>query len=94
MVSSGTVFADMREAILAGNDEDNGWAEWGVDAEPEDIRDTSLWYLTNPSLGSILTERKIKADFDTAASKYERMRPGYVDDLYKQIFDYCTIDYR
>ena len=32
--------------------------------------------------------------FDTAASKYERMRPGYVDDLYKQIFDYCTIDNR
>lgn len=30
--------------------------------------------------------------FDTAASKYERMRPGYTEDLYKQIFDYCSID--
>ena len=32
--------------------------------------------------------------FDTAASKYERMRPGYTEDLYKQIFDYCPIDKR
>ena len=30
--------------------------------------------------------------FDTAASKYEKMRPGYTEDLYKQIFDYCPID--
>ena len=32
--------------------------------------------------------------FDTAASKYARMRPGYAEDLYKQIFDYCPIDER
>ena len=32
--------------------------------------------------------------FDTVASKYERMRPGYAEDLYKQIFDYCPIDER
>ncbi len=32
--------------------------------------------------------------FDTAAFKYERMRPGYAEDLYKQIFDYCPIDER
>ena len=24
--------------------------------------------------------------FDTEASKYEKMRPGYVDELYKEIF--------
>lgn len=62
MVSGGTVFVDMREAILSGVDTENGWAEWGVDKEPEDIRDKSLWYLTNPSLGSILTERKIATE--------------------------------
>lgn len=77
MVSSGTVFADMREAILAGNDEDNGWAEWGVDAEPEDIRDTSLWYLTNPSLGSILTERKIKAEIGQDKMDFVIQRLGF-----------------
>ncbi len=30
--------------------------------------------------------------FDTAATKYEKMRPGYVNDLYQTIFDYCKID--
>ncbi len=30
--------------------------------------------------------------FDTAASKYERMRPGYSEGLYEKIFDYCPVD--
>ena len=30
--------------------------------------------------------------FDTVASKYEKLRPGYVDEVYKSIFSYITID--
>lgn len=30
--------------------------------------------------------------FDTAASTYEKMRPGYVDELYRSIFDYFPIN--
>lgn len=30
--------------------------------------------------------------FDTEASRYEKMRPGYVDELYQRIFDYVQID--
>ena len=30
--------------------------------------------------------------FDTVASKYEKLRPGYVDDLYKEIFDYIDLN--
>ena len=30
--------------------------------------------------------------FDTVASTYEKFRPGYVDELYKMIFDYITLD--
>lgn len=30
--------------------------------------------------------------FDTVVSTYEKMRPGYVDELYKMIFDYVTLD--
>jgi SAM-dependent methyltransferase len=30
--------------------------------------------------------------FDTAASLYNKMRPGYVDELYKAVFDYISID--
>jgi hypothetical protein len=29
--------------------------------------------------------------FDTVASKYEKMRPGYVPALYQTIFDYINI---
>ena len=30
--------------------------------------------------------------FDTVASTYEKFRPGYVDELYKMIFDYITLN--
>ena len=30
--------------------------------------------------------------FDTAVSLYEKMRPGYVDDIYRAIFEYVHID--
>ena len=30
--------------------------------------------------------------FDTVASYYEKLRPGYVDELYQTIFDYISID--
>ncbi|MDD2213469.1 MAG: hypothetical protein PHR21_02865 [Oscillospiraceae bacterium] len=57
-LSSGTVFMKLRAAALGGETKNTGWAEWSVD-EQSDIRDTELWYLCNPSLGTILTERAI-----------------------------------
>lgn len=30
--------------------------------------------------------------FDTVADKYEKLRPGYVDELYQMIFDYIDIN--
>ena len=30
--------------------------------------------------------------FDTVVSEYEKMRPGYVDELYKKLFEYIHID--
>lgn len=30
--------------------------------------------------------------FDTVASTYERLRPGYVDALYQDVFAYCPLD--
>ena len=58
-VSAGTVFMKLREDTLAGNRKNTGWAEWSVE-KLSDIHDVSLWYETNPSLGTILTERKIE----------------------------------
>ena len=36
--------------------------------------------------------KELGGTFDTAASLYNRMRPGYVDELYKEIFEYINID--
>ncbi len=30
--------------------------------------------------------------FDTVAARYERLRPGYTDDLYRMLFNYINID--
>ncbi|MCI8517376.1 MAG: class I SAM-dependent methyltransferase [Hungatella sp.] len=30
--------------------------------------------------------------FDTVAATYEKLRPGYTDDLYKMLFDYIAVD--
>ncbi len=58
-VSSGTVFLKYRKATLAGKNEDSFWAEWSV-PNLTDAHDPELWYQTNPSLGTILTERTIR----------------------------------
>ncbi len=77
MVSGGTVFSSMRDSILSGEDEENGWAEWSVDEMPEDIRQKDLWYMTNPSLGTILTERKISAEISNDTLDFVIQRLGY-----------------
>lgn len=57
-VSSGTVFLKLRNNALQGGARNTGWAEWSVDSMT-DPNDREAWYETNPSLGTILTERKI-----------------------------------
>jgi len=56
--SSGTVFTKLRQTTLAGEGENTGWAEWSVDSLV-DIRNKEFWYKTNPSLGTIFTERSV-----------------------------------
>ena len=62
-VSAGGVFRDYREATLSGETVNGGWAEWSVD-HMTDVRDKEAWYLTNPSLGTILTERIIQDEIN------------------------------
>lgn len=61
VVSSGTVFISYRKNTMTGKNEDSGWAEWSV-PKISDTSDIDLWYETNPSLGTILTERKIRSE--------------------------------
>lgn len=58
VVSAGTVFMKLRTAVLHGETTNTGWAEWSVD-EMTDPHNREAWYETNPSLGTILTERAI-----------------------------------
>ena len=62
-VSSGDVFRDYRDATLRGDTPNGGWAEWSVDHKT-DVRDKNAWYLTSPSLGTILTERIIQDEIN------------------------------
>lgn len=57
-VSSGTVFLKMRNAALRGDTQNTGWAEWSVEQQT-DPHDVEAWYQTNPSLGTIFTERSV-----------------------------------
>ena len=57
-VSCGTVFVNLRKSALSGAAENTGWAEWSVDKQ-QDPHDKKYWYECNPSMGTILTERKI-----------------------------------
>lgn len=74
-VSSGTVFTKLRQNALEGKTKNTGWAEWAVD-NMSDCNDVELWYQTNPSLGTILTERKIEDEIGTDTIDFNIQRLG------------------
>lgn len=74
-LSSGTVFTDLRKSALEGGAENTGWAEWSVENE-SDIYDRELWYLTNPSLGHIFTERSVSDEIGQDVIDFNIQRLG------------------
>lgn len=74
-VSAGTVFLKYRKTVLAGDGVDSGWAEWSVNAlsDPNDIK---LWYQCNPSLGTIFTERAVRAEIGSDEIDFNIQRLG------------------
>ena len=62
-VSSGDVFREYRDSCLSGDIPNGGWAEWSVDHKT-DVRDKDAWYMTSPSLGTILTERTVQDEIN------------------------------
>ncbi|MDY4488769.1 MAG: terminase [Candidatus Limivicinus sp.] len=74
-VSSGTVFPKLRSSILTGQKENAGWAEWSVDKDT-DPRDKDAWYETNPSLGTVLTERSITDEIGSDRTDFNIQRLG------------------
>lgn len=74
-VSSGTVFAKLRQNTLAGATVNTGWAEWSV-SKQSNPRDKELWYETNPSLGTIFTERSVLDEVGTDDIDFNIQRLG------------------
>lgn len=74
--SSGTVFVKLRNTALEGSSINTGWAEWSVPDMADDIHDRALWYETNPSLGTILTERKILDEIGSDTVDFNIQRLG------------------
>lgn len=75
VVSAGTVFEKFRETVLTGNGYDAGWAEWSVE-EQTDPQNIEAWYETNPSMGTILTERKVRAEITNDDIDFNIQRLG------------------
>lgn len=74
-ISAGTVFPNYRANVLQGAGFESGWAEWSVD-NMSDPHDTDLWYETNPSLGTILKERTIRAEIGDDTTDFNIQRLG------------------
>lgn len=74
--SAGTVFMHMRDDVLGTGVEDTGWAEWSVE-EIHKQTDVDAWYECNPSLGSILTERAVRAEIGPNELDFNIQRLGY-----------------
>lgn len=75
VVSTGTVFTKLRNNTLQGSTIHTGWAEWSV-PHMTDIRDREAWYQCNPSLGTILTERKIQDEIGEDETDFNIQRLG------------------
>lgn len=76
-VAAGTVFPAYRTNVLEGGGDvpDSLWAEWGVD-EMTDCHDVDAWYLTNPSLGTILSERAVRNEIGSDKEDFNIQRLG------------------
>lgn len=74
-ISAGTVFLKYRKAVLNYETEDNGWAEWSVE-DMTDPHNVDAWYETNPSLGTIFTERAVKDEISSNDLDFNIQRLG------------------
>ncbi len=74
-VSAGTVFLNMRNDTLSGKRHNTMWAEWSVEHQ-SDPNDKELWYETNPSLGTIISERSVQDEVGSDVVDFNIQRLG------------------
>lgn len=101
----GTVFRRRRKICTEDPGVHDAWHEWSVSAKSLDdiaIDDTSIWYMTNPSLGIHLTEEFFKEERKSMAlDGFARERLGWwtpelehTEDLAipQELWDSCRSD--
>lgn len=74
--SGGDVFKRTRDSVMQGTSIDLGWAEWSIPQLTKDIDNVDLWYQCNPSLGSLLSERNIRAELTNGEIDFNIQRLG------------------
>ena len=76
-VSGGDVFPRLRTDVREGKAADEvGWAEWAIEDQTEDVANVGFWYEYNPSLGTILSERNIRAELSNSVVDFNIQRLG------------------
>ena len=75
--SAGTVFLRSRRNLLQGKS-DICWQEWSVETIT-DNHDEDAWYITNPSLGYLITEKAVRAEANAMSQdSFNKMRLGWI----------------
>lgn len=89
----GEVFRRIRKAITEDPGKHDAWHEWSVVAdsiEEINIEDKSLWYMTNPALGTRLTEKYTEEELKTETrAGFARERLGWWQPSISKIGDYA-----
>ena len=76
-VSGGEVFQNLHNDVHQSKaPAEVGWAEWSIDKQTSDVMNVDLWYEYNPSLGTILKERNVRAETPTGEVDFNIQRLG------------------
>lgn len=89
----GDVFRRRRQACIDDPGKRDSWHEWSVAADSiKDIKvdDTTLWYMTNPALGSRLTEEFTLEEMRSmSADGFARERLGWWTPIIERAEEYA-----
>ena len=89
----GEVFRRRRSISMTEPGKHDCWHEWSVDAESINdihVEDTSLWYMTNPALGTRLSEDFTAEEMRTmSADGFARERLGWWSPIIEHEIEYA-----
>lgn len=76
VASGGDVFPRLRRCIIDGTALETGWAEWSIGQLKDDVNDPDLWAEYNPSYGTLISERNVRAELSVGAVDFCIQRLG------------------